>query len=150
VSSFDNILLRDDVSDTARRIVADLLAKQKAESRPALSRKDAGALLGVGVTKLLQLEAAGKLDGFLDGASRRITTASLYRYLIGQVIKSHPVDGPAVKVRQPPKQFRRAKAPRPRTEAELDGLRRGNERRRLEAQARRSGASSSAEAENTA
>jgi hypothetical protein len=70
-----------------------------------------------------------------------VTVTSIYRRLIKLAIASHPVDGPSVKVREPAARFvRRPKAPRARTEAELAGLRKGNARRHVEAEARRSAA----------
>jgi hypothetical protein len=136
------------VSPTGQRIVADLISRSEAAVAPAVSRKTACDILDVGSTKLVQLENAGELDSFLDGAVRRITTSSIYLYLIKRAISSHPADAPAAKVRKPKSMFKpKRKAPRARTEAELEGLRKGNEKRRLEAQERRVAAK---EAGNTA
>jgi hypothetical protein len=131
----------DNVSDRGVGIVVDLLADWRNEPAPSASRPEVRAKLGCGPTKELALEASGAIDSYLDGSVRRITMRSLYRHLIKQAIASHPKDAPDAKVRHPAGQFQSKphakKAPRPRTEAELEGLRRGNEKRRLEALKRR-------------
>jgi hypothetical protein len=130
------------VSPVGQRIVADLIARFEAPTMPpAVPRKGACALLGdIGSTKEIQLEQAGEIDSFLNGSVRHVTTGSILRYLIRRVILSHPADAPVAKVRKPKGMFKAKpafKAPRPRTEAELEGLRKGNAKRRLEAQTRR-------------
>jgi hypothetical protein len=99
------------------------------------SRAGACARLNVGPTQEIKYERADLLDSFLDGTARRVSIASIYRLLISRAIASHPVDGPPARARFPAARY--VKKPRPRTPAELEGLRKGNERRRLEAEARR-------------
>jgi hypothetical protein len=55
--------------------------------------------------------------------------------MIRQIAATYPADGAPAKIRTVNTRFKR-KA-RPRTAAELEGLRKGNERRRLEAAQRR-------------
>jgi hypothetical protein len=45
--------------------------------RPKCARR----MLNCGQTRLYELIAAGKLDSFLDGRSRKITVESIYRYV---------------------------------------------------------------------
>lgn len=62
-----------------------------------------------------------------DAGSKRVITAeSFYEHLIASAITSHPLDGPERKVRQPLTRYRTRRKP---TQQELEGLRRGNERR---------------------
>jgi hypothetical protein len=121
--------------------VADIRAMQAADPAASKSRKEAGLIINCGQTKVIKLEKAGLLHRYTDGSSVRITTASIYEYLIACAA------APPRKVREPAAKFRHAKkAPRPRTEAELEGLRKGNAKRAAEAQARRAAAKG---AENT-
>jgi excisionase family DNA binding protein len=41
----------------------------------------AARMLDIGITRLYELLAAGELDSFKDGKSRRITTASIRAYV---------------------------------------------------------------------
>jgi hypothetical protein len=129
------------LTPTGQRIVTDLAAQWKADPDLSKPRKVGHAMLGAGGTKGQKLEQTGEVDSFVDGSIRRITTASIYRYLIRQAIASHQLSAPDVKVRHPKGQFQRklrvAKPPRPRTAAELEGLRKGNAKRAAEAAARR-------------
>jgi hypothetical protein len=128
----------DKVSETGLRIVADLVADYANQPAPSTSRVRARQLLGdVGSTKELHLENIGALDSFLDGTQRRVTTRSIFRHLVLRAIASHPRNAPSKRARRPPARFQ--KKPRVRTPAELEGLRKGNAKRRLEAQARREG-----------
>jgi hypothetical protein len=90
-------------------------------------------------TSQLQKEQNGLLRTVLDGARRRVTTESFYEHLLALAT------APPRKVRRPPKRY--TKATRPRTEAELKGLRKGNEARRREAQLRRAVRAAAREAE---
>jgi hypothetical protein len=122
--------------DPARmRMVGDLGAAYAAEPAPTLSRAEAMGRTGWSLSTLIKRENSGAVDSFLDGASRRITTISLYRCLANAVVDSRGEDGAARKARQPAKRFRRQA--RPRTQAELDGLKKVNQIRRLEALKRR-------------
>jgi hypothetical protein len=94
----------------------------------SVSRAECMLIFGHGMTRQILIEKAGEVESFLDGANRRISTASICRRLIALAILSHPVDGPELKARQPAKRY--AKRRREPTPAELEGLRRGNEGRR--------------------
>ena len=60
---------------------------------------------------------------------------SLYDHLIELAIATHPTGQPPKKARQPSQRFvGRRRSPTPQ---ELEGLKKGNEKRRLEAEARR-------------
>jgi hypothetical protein len=134
----DDVLSLDNVSPVGQRIVADHVQAWKAFPTSTVSGKGADALLNCGATKRGQLAATGQIDSYLDGSLRLFTVASIFRYKIRQAIASHPLDAPVVKARHPVGEFKRAtKAPRPRTPAELEGLRKGNAKRAAEAQARR-------------
>jgi hypothetical protein len=97
-----------------------------------LPRKDGHRAAGVAPTKGGKLERDGVLEAYGAEGRIRITSRSIARRRIALAILSHPDDGPRVRIRQPVKRFE--KSPRPRTAAELEGLRRGNEGRRLKAQ----------------
>ena len=87
------------------------------------------AIGGWGQTTQLTKEKRGILHAYLDGASVRVTTRSLYTHLL------ELASAPLRKVRQPPSRFKHK--PRVPTPQELEALRRGNERRRREAEERR-------------
>jgi hypothetical protein len=123
------------IVDTDTPAAADFRAQWAADPAASKTRKEAAVIINCGQTKLIELEKLGVLRRYTDGASVRITTASIYQYLIALA------NEPPRKVREPAASFRRAKkAPRPRTEAELQGLRKGNAKRAAEAQARRAAA----------
>jgi hypothetical protein len=58
-----------------------------------VSPKVAKYLLGIGTTKLWELIRAGELESFLDGASRRITLASIKARVARQLATAQAVDG---------------------------------------------------------
>jgi hypothetical protein len=87
------------------------------------------------LSKELQIEASGELVVYQDGGQLRITRRSAYNRKIALLIESNPVGQSRPKIRKVPSAFK--KKPRPRTEAELEGLRRGNARRAEEARLRR-------------
>jgi hypothetical protein len=95
---------------------------------PTMSRKECERNGGWGPTQEIALEGSGQLESFLDGAKRRITTKSFVRRMIALAIATYPLDGSERKARQPAARFQ--KAARPRTEAELAGLAKGNAARR--------------------
>jgi hypothetical protein len=101
----------------------------------SISRQECMSAFGHGMTRQILIEQAGEVESYLDGGNRRISTASICRRLIALAILSHPLDGPERKARQPAERFQRL--PRERTQAELEGLKRGNERRAEEARQRR-------------
>lgn len=100
-----------------------------------LPRKEGHREAGVGPTKGDQLEAAGVFEAYVAGSRVRITSRSIARYRLALAILSHPTDGPRLKIRQPSERYQ--KRARERTEAELEGLRRGNEQRAEQARRRR-------------
>jgi excisionase family DNA binding protein len=65
--------------------------------------KEACRLLACGNTRLYELIAAGELEAFLDGRSRKITTASIHRY-IAQKLKPHTT---STNIRSPGRRSRR-------------------------------------------
>jgi hypothetical protein len=122
----------------AQAIIDDIRAAQSLDQRVIVSRQTAMQMLSVGQTRLLELEKRGTLHSLLDGASRRITTASIYSYLVARAVATHPSDGVEGKVRSPSAmKRRRGRPPRARTENELRALERANSRRHDEAEARR-------------
>jgi hypothetical protein len=102
---------------------------------PTLSRKECEAAGGWSSTQQISLEKRDELESFLDGSRRRIITKSFVRRQIALALMSYPLDGPERKARLPRERFQ--KAARPRTEAELEGLRKANAKRAREAELRR-------------
>jgi len=100
------------VSPEAAALIADIDVREANDPRVVVSRKDAMVMLGVKQTKLLELEGAGILRSFLDGASRRISAASIYDRLRALAVASHPLNAEPAKVRRP-KHMRRRLPPRP-------------------------------------
>ena len=97
--------------------------------RVMLTRRQCQQCGNWGPTSQIAKENAGDLDSVLDGSVRKITAASFYRHLIELAIRSHPPAGP-VKARQPAARYQRRCPRREPTQAELEALKRGNERRR--------------------
>jgi hypothetical protein len=101
----------------------------------SVSRQECMAIFGHGMTRQILIEKAGEVESYLDGANRRISTESVCRRLIALAIMSHPLDGPELKARQPVARYQKRR--REPTRAELEGLRKGNEGRALEAARKR-------------
>ena len=118
-----------EMSAKAAAIVADIKRRQAADSRVMLTRRQCQQCGNWGPTSQIAKENAGDLDSVLDGSVRKITAASFYRHLIELAIRSHPPAGP-VKARQPAARYQRRCPRREPTQAELEALKRGNERRR--------------------
>jgi hypothetical protein len=55
--------------------------------------KGARRMLNCGQTRLYELIAAGELDSFLDGRSRKITVESIYRYIHRRIEESRSRTG---------------------------------------------------------
>ena len=119
-----------DSTAPANPAVTDIKAKWAADPSASKSRRQCMEIGGWGQTTQLEKEKRGVLRTYLDGASVRITSKSLYRHLVE--LASVPIR----KVRQPAARFQRKR--RQPTEAELAGLRLGNERRKGAAAARKS------------
>jgi hypothetical protein len=118
-----------DCTAPANPAVDDINAKWAADPSASKSRRQCMEAGAWGLTTQIAKERRGVLRTYTDGASVRITTQSLYEHLV------ELASAPVRKVRQPVTRFQRKR--RDPTEAELEGLRRGNERRRLEAEQRR-------------
>jgi hypothetical protein len=128
-------LIARPMSSAAAAIVADIRARAEHEVRVAVPRQVSQEMQHIGPSRQIELENAGELRSYLDGSRRLVTTASIYARLIRRAIESHPLEGPPAKVRQPSTRYQRQR--RQPSEAELTGLRLGNERRKREAAARR-------------
>jgi hypothetical protein len=110
--------------------VADIKAKWAADPSASKSRRQCMEIGGWGQTTQIAKEKRGVLRTYLDGASVRITSESLYRHLVE--LASVPIR----KVRQPAARFqRKRRAPTPQ---ELDALKRANAARKREAAVRKS------------
>ena len=109
----------------------DWLQKQP----PTMSRKECERAGGWGPTRQIALENAGELESFLDGSKRRVPTPSFVRRMIALALMTYPLGEAERKARLPRERFQ--KAARPRTEAELEGLRKANAKRASEAEQRR-------------
>jgi hypothetical protein len=103
------------------------------------TRGETRNILNCGATTERQKEKDGILKTYVDGASVRVDTASIYLHAIDLITASNPVDGAPRKARLPPNPYRKGDR-RPRTPQELAALQRANERRHREALARREAA----------
>jgi hypothetical protein len=101
----------------------------------SVSRQECMLIFGHGMTRQILIEQAGELESYLDGANRRISTASVCRRLIALAILSHPLDGPERKARRPAGRYQKHR--REPTPQELAGLQRGNAQRAEDARKRR-------------
>jgi hypothetical protein len=128
-------LIAQPMSPAAQAVVNDIISRAERDIRVAVPRAVACEMQHIGSSREIELENAGVLLSYLDGSRRLITTASIYARLIRLAIESHPLDGPSVRVRRPSTRYQRRR--REPTLAELEGLRKGNERRKREAEARR-------------
>jgi hypothetical protein len=119
-------------------MIEKVLAAKAADPRLVVPTKVVLEMMQVGLTKLNDYTVSGRLGTVVDGRDRKYLTASVYDLVAELVAASHPADAPPAKVREVPSKFRRK--PRPRTEAELLGLEKGNQRRHEEAVRRREAA----------
>ena len=98
-------------------------------------RKVSCEIGGWGMTSQIEKEKRGELMTILAGTSRLTFVPSIYDHLIELAIATHPAGQPPKKARQPSQRFvGRRRSPTPQ---ELEGLKKGNEKHRLEAEARR-------------
>jgi hypothetical protein len=122
--------------NTLEAKLAAIDAAEASDPRFYLPKLAIKALLGVGDTAAEDLLNGGPIDSVIVGNRRMGMKPSAYEYMRTIARASYEPDGVTpLKVRQPKSMFR--KQPRPRTENELRGLAKGNEKRRLEAQQRR-------------
>ena len=130
------------LSPAAERGVFGLMKQQELNPHLRVRVPVAMQMLGVGKSKLFELMDAG-LDSVMSGSARLIVTDSIYKLLIRDVVLSHPYGAPARKASLPWASFKTharvdgRSLRRVRTQAELDALKRANQRRREEAAARR-------------
>jgi hypothetical protein len=121
-------------------LIAGVRHQQAKDPRAVLLRREAAALLGIGETALIQLERSGEVHSYLDVGVRRITAASAHDHMVRRAFASLDDDGVGLK-RMPVNIFTAAERPkRPLSPRRRAALAAANERRRLEAQARREGA----------
>jgi hypothetical protein len=116
----------------AQPIIDRAVDWRRREPRFGIPRKEVMALFGHGMTRQLVIEADSEVQTFLDGGKRLITADSVAIRMIALALLSHPAGGPPLKIRQPPGRYRKRR--REPTPAELAGLAKGNEGRRLKAQ----------------
>ena len=133
----DTAALFASVSPEAAKLVAVLLEQKAADPRKGVPRKVSQEMGGWGSTTQIEKEKRGDLQTFLDGMARRVFVPSIYDHLIALAVASHPLGGPMKKARQPAARYQRRRPRREPTQAELEALKRGNERGRREAEARR-------------
>jgi hypothetical protein len=133
------------LSPAAERGVFDLLKRQERDPHLRVRRPVAMQMIGVGQSKLFELEDAGLIDSVMSGGARLIIADSIYRLLIRDVVLSHPYGAPAKKAPLPWASFKThdrvdgRKLRKTRTPAELAALARANLRRKELAAARRAG-----------
>jgi hypothetical protein len=133
----DTATLLASVSPEAAKLVAVLLEQKAADPRKGVPRKVSQEMGGWGSTTQIEKEKRGDLQTFLDGMARRVFVPSIYDHLIALAVASHPLGGPMKKARQPAARYQRRRPRREPTQTELEALKRGNERGRREAEARR-------------
>ena len=129
----------DNLPKQAQPIVAGLLERKANYPAVAVDRKVCMTEIDPhGQSKQILLEQNGEYEVYNDGGMKRIVVDSIFDRMIRCVVQTYPVNAPIQKIREAKTAFR--KKARARTPQELAGLKRGNERRRLEAQARRAAA----------
>jgi len=138
------------LSPEAAKLVAVLLEQKAADPRKGVPRKVSQEMGGWGSTTQIEKEKRGDLQTFLEGMARRVFVPSIYDHLIALAVASHPLGGPAKKARQPAARYQRRRPRRDPTQAELEALKRGNERGRREADARRAEAQKRREVKSAA
>jgi hypothetical protein len=112
-------------SDRDTLAASDIRAREAADRRISLSRRECLLEGGWGASSQRQKEQSGALHRFLDGSSVRITTKSFYAHLVS-LANAAPRQG-----RKPSKTTFQPKKRQP-TPAELEGLRRANDARHQE------------------
>ena len=108
----------------------DIRAREAADKRISLSRKECQVEGGWAASSQRVKERSGVLHRYLDGSAVRITAKSFYAHLIDLA------NAPSRQGRKPSGTSFQKKRRAP-TERELEGLRKGNEQRAAEAQQRR-------------
>lgn len=101
--------LAERLSSIGQRLASDIIAFEDREDRPIVSRKEAARMLSVKQTRLIVLEQTGAVRSFLEGVSRKITTHSIYAYLLTRIIATHPATGEPAKRPTPKRQGRPAR-----------------------------------------
>jgi hypothetical protein len=128
----------DILPEGLRAAVAVLVKERDNAELGDFSRAQSMTFFGHGLSKQIQIETTAEVVTYLDGGKKRIERRSAFNRKIRLLIASNPVGAPQPKIREVPTAFvNKPKKPRPRTEAELAGLAKGNERRRAEAEERR-------------
>ena len=116
--------------------IAALIEQRRRDPRFGMRRKEAMAIFGIGLTRVMTLEVDGEVETYLDGANRMITVNSVYVRQIALLLLANPISGPAPKARLPAKLYQPRRLAPP-TEADLEALRKGNEGRALAAARKR-------------
>jgi hypothetical protein len=101
--------LAERLSPVGQRLASDIIAAEDREDRPVVTRKEAARMLGIKQTRLIVLEQTGAIRSFLEGVSRKITTTSIYAYLLARVVATHPATGEPAKRPTPKRQGRPAR-----------------------------------------
>ena len=131
------------LSPAAERGVFDRLKQQERDPRLRVRRPAAAQMIGVGISRLFELEDAGLIDSVMSGGARLLDVGSLYRLMICDVILSHPFGGPPKKAPLPWASLKThdridgRKLRRIRTQAELDALARANAKSHADAEKRK-------------
>ena len=131
------------LSPAAERGAFDLLKRQERDPHQRVRRSAAAQMIGVGISRLFELEGAGLIDSVMSGGARLIDVGSLYRLMVRDVVLSHPHGTKPKKWPVPWASFKThdridgRKLRRVRTQAELDALARANLRRKEGAAKRR-------------
>ena len=75
------------------------------DERLVVSPRRAWHMLGIGNTRGYQLLTAGELDSYLDGRARRITTASIKRYIERRLSSANVATTPSPRPRGRPRKI---------------------------------------------
>jgi hypothetical protein len=118
----------DRQSPAAQALIKDAVAWGKTQP-PLQTRQESGAVQRVSPSKHIKLEKAGELDVVHDGRQTMVTTKSIVRRMIRNIIATYPSDGtlPVRAAVPPAKKTRQRRAPP--SESQLRGLRAANQRR---------------------
>jgi hypothetical protein len=125
-TALDLILTQQEaLSPLAAMNVAAIKEQWARETRVAVDGKAACQIVGCGPSQLANKVRVGVISSFLDGCRRLYLTETLYRHVVENVVKSHPLGGEPLKARHPKGQFQKGHTRQP-SAAQREALRKGN------------------------
>jgi hypothetical protein len=126
----------DTLSPIARPMVEGVLA-WAATQPPFLTRQESAAAQRISISKQIDLEKARELDAIPDGRQTKITTKSIVRRMVHNIIATYPADGTVVARPAVPKAKRKRRRLAPPPPSQTAPLHAANARRKEEARERR-------------